>query len=68
MVINWNPKHTKNHIHMQITISLAYSCLVLLFLFDIKFKSKLDTISGLVFKFGVKLYNILNDMTIILTK
>ena len=40
--------------------------LCLSFLFDIEFRSKVDTIFGLVCKFQVKWYNILNDMTILL--
>ena len=58
------PPSTENHIHMQIIISWAYSCLWLSFALIIKFKVKLGTIFGLVFK--VKWHNILNDMTIIL--
>ena len=45
------PPCTENYIHVQIIILWAYVCLWLSVLFDIKFKSKLDTIFGFVFKF-----------------
>ena len=58
--------YTKNYTHMQIILPWSYLCLWLSFTFDIKFKSKLDIIFRLVFKFWVIWFNILNDMTIIL--
>ena len=59
------PPYTEDHIYMQIIISWAYIYLWLSFLFGKKFKSKLDRVFGLVFKFYVKWYNIPNYMTII---
>ena len=58
--------YTKNHIHMQIITPFANFTHLYRFSYcDITFNSKFDTVFGFVFKFHAKLYNIVNDMTVI---